>query len=277
MQANTNMADNNNKRKSRRNFSLEKPVERRFDIEKDVDVAPVAPAKPVPVKPGTGAQQKPDGNPQKPASKPQGKDVTPTTPTGGNNGGNGGDNGGDDGNSGNSSIKWIVIALIIAALAACACFYMSGNKSDEEIDPQPPLVEQNDSMPNDENATDSAANAAKESEGNANDCNSNDTDETTAADQNVDNMSEATSVPQSSETKQSTSTTNNQTVSNTPANLSGVSSQSQNGTSNSTIEQKAKDVWKGVYGNNPDRRRNLGEDYEAVQKLVNEMHRRRLN
>ena len=30
------MAENNNNRKSKRNFSLEKPVERRFDIEKEV-------------------------------------------------------------------------------------------------------------------------------------------------------------------------------------------------------------------------------------------------
>ena len=30
------MADNNNNRKSKRNFRLEKPVERRFDIEKEV-------------------------------------------------------------------------------------------------------------------------------------------------------------------------------------------------------------------------------------------------
>ena len=35
MQANMTMADNKNNRKSKRNFSLEKPIERRFDIEKD--------------------------------------------------------------------------------------------------------------------------------------------------------------------------------------------------------------------------------------------------
>ena len=41
MQANMTMADNKNNRKSKRNFSLEKPIERRFDIEKDVDDAHV--------------------------------------------------------------------------------------------------------------------------------------------------------------------------------------------------------------------------------------------
>lgn len=46
MQANITMAENNNKRKSKRNFSLEKPVERRFDIEKEVEVVSNTPAKP---------------------------------------------------------------------------------------------------------------------------------------------------------------------------------------------------------------------------------------
>ena len=43
MQANMTMADNKNNRKSKRNSSLEKPIERRFDIEKDVDDAHVVP------------------------------------------------------------------------------------------------------------------------------------------------------------------------------------------------------------------------------------------
>lgn len=39
------------------------------------------------------------------------------------------------------------------------------------------------------------------------------------------------------------------------------------------IEKMANDVWRGNYGNNPDRRRNLGARYTEVQSRVNEMRR----
>lgn len=265
------MAENNNNRKSKRNFSLEKPVERRFDIEKEVDAVPVAPAKPAGAKPTTPIQST-----GKPAQGRFDTSKEPVTKTGGNvppTGPNGGGNDNNDG--GNSSKKWIIIALIIVALAACAYFFIGTNKSDEATDPDTPQVEQNDSTQNDENANDSTANAANESEENATEDNGNATDDATAANQDADNKSEGASAPQASEPKQSTPAA--KPVSNTPSAPSGVSSQPVSSTSSSSIEQKAKDVWKGVYGNNPDRRKNLGSDYEEVQKLVNKMHRQGMN
>ncbi len=261
------MADNNNNRKSKRNFSLEKPVERRFDIEKEVDVTPVAPSKTAPSKPTT--QNQPAGKSSQgrfdtskdPVTKPGGN-VPPTGPYGGNEGVN-------------SSKKWIIIALIIAALAACAYFFMGDNKSGETTDPTQVL--QNDSTQNDENANDSTANAANESEGNASNNGGNVVGDAIGADQNADNKYEGTSTPQTSEPKQSAPAAKNQPESNTVSNPSGVSSQAVSSASSSSIEQKAKDVWKGVYGNNPDRRKNLGSDYEEVQKLVNKMDRQGLN
>lgn len=265
------MADNNNNRKSKRNFRLEKPVERRFDIEKEVDAAPVASTKTATEKPTT--QNQPTGKPaqggfntsKEPVIK-IGGNVPPTGPNGGSD---------DNNEGGNSSKKWIIIALIIVALAACAYFFMGGNKSDEATVPETPQVEQNDSTQNDENANDSTANAANESEENATEDNGNATDDATAANQDADNKSEGASAPQVSESKQSTPAA--KPVSNTTSNSSGVSSQPASSTSSSSIEQKAKDVWKGVYGNNPERRKNLGSDYEEVQKLVNKMHRQGLN
>ena len=44
-------------------------------------------------------------------------------------------------------------------------------------------------------------------------------------------------------------------------------------TSNSSVEEKALQVWDGVYGNGTERKSKLGSDYKAVQKRVNEMYR----
>ena len=40
-----------------------------------------------------------------------------------------------------------------------------------------------------------------------------------------------------------------------------------------TIEEKAMQVWDGIYGNGTERKTKLGSDYRAVQKRVNEMYR----
>lgn len=258
MQANTAMAENNNNRKSKRNFSLEKPVERRFDIEKEVETASVVPIKPNQVKYGTSTQQEQEVTPQKTATKPQGKNVPSSTPTGGSNGGN-------------NSMKWIIYTIIVAALVACAYIFISGNKSDKKTDPQPPEIEQNDKTQNGNSATDSIANAENENEEGVagEDNNAADEDAGTSLDES-NNPNEPVSQP-------STSSNDNQSAGNSSV-IQGISSTpALNSASNSSIEQKAKDVWKGVYGNNPDRRKNLGSDYEAVQKLVNEMHSQGLN
>lgn len=268
MQADITMAEKNNNRKSKRNFSLEKPVERRFDIEKDVDAAPVATPKPAtPNQPTERTTQGRFDTSKATVTKPGGN-VPPTIPNGG----------GDDNNDGeNGSKKWIIIALIIVALTACAYFFMGGNKSDVvSADPETPQVEQNDSTQKDKNANDSTANAANESDESVTDGNGNAANDATA-DQYTDNKPEGLSAPQVSEPKLSAPAAKNQPVSNTHSNSSGISSQPTSSTPSSSIEQKAKDVWKGVYGNNPERRKNLGSDYEEVQKLVNKMHRQGLN
>lgn len=43
--------------------------------------------------------------------------------------------------------------------------------------------------------------------------------------------------------------------------------------SQKSIEEKAMQVWDGIYGNGTERKSKLGSDYQAVQKRVNEMYR----
>lgn len=254
------MADNNNNRKSKRKFSLEKPVERRFDIEKEFDAVLVAPAKETSAKSAISNQS--TGKSTQSGFKTSKESVTqfdgnvpPIAPNGGDNN--------NDGGAG--SKKGIIIALIIVALAACAYFFMVGGKSGVVTDPDTPQVEQNDSTKNEENANDSIVNATKESEGNAADDKQNSVDDVATNDKNAANKSEGRTASQSSDG-----------IRTNPLKQSGVSNHSVSISPSSSIEQKAKDVWNGVYGNNPDRRKNLGSDYEEVQKLVNKMHRQGL-
>lgn len=57
-----------------------------------------------------------------------------------------------------------------------------------------------------------------------------------------------------------------------PNNISTTQS-STSTSAGATIEEKAKQVWDGVYGNGAERKSKLGSDYVAVQKRVNEMYR----
>lgn len=52
-----------------------------------------------------------------------------------------------------------------------------------------------------------------------------------------------------------------------------LAEQTTKASSGNTIEEKAMQVWDGVYGNGVERKSKLGSDYKAVQKRVNEMYR----
>lgn len=259
MQANMTMADNKNNRKSKRNFSLEKPIERRFDIEKDVDDAHVVPENLSQAKLKNVAQEKKEDSLFNTTSKQQVNDVPPTMPISEDNRGDGG----------GKSIRWIVVALFIIAIAVCVYFFMNSNKTDDSTNIDEPQVEQNDSNQN--QANDSTANSKIENSKSISSVGNESHGDDLAANQGESSNSDKL------ETQSSTSTKSNPTVEYSSESQSEVSAQSSNRVSVSSIEQKAKDVWKGVYGNNPDRRKKLGNDYEAVQKLVNEMYRQRLN
>ena len=78
----------------------------------------------------------------------------------------------------------------------------------------------------------------------------------------ISEQSQSTSSEVSSETGTNAESDNTSTVPTTKSESSGKS-----------IEEKAMQVWDGVYGNGTERKSKLGSDYKAVQKRVNEMYR----
>ena len=118
------MAENKKNRKSNRSFRLEKKAGRHFEIEKEIDVAPVMP------------ENAPVNQPAEPVT--------------GNNGGNEG---------GSSSMKWVIVVLIIVAIAACAYFLTGGNKDNGDTSKDIPQTEQSSCALDSETAKDSVANS----------------------------------------------------------------------------------------------------------------------
>ena len=78
----------------------------------------------------------------------------------------------------------------------------------------------------------------------------------------ISEQSQLTSSEVSSETGTNAESDNTSAVPTTKSESSGNS-----------IEEKAMQVWDGVYGNGTERKSKLGSDYKAVQKRVNEMYR----
>lgn len=78
----------------------------------------------------------------------------------------------------------------------------------------------------------------------------------------ISEHSQLTSSEVSSETGTNAESDNTSAVPTTKSESSGKS-----------IEEKAMQVWDGVYGNGTERKSKLGSDYKAVQKRVNEMYR----
>ena len=116
------MAENKNNRKSNRNFRLEKPVERHFDIEKETGATPVMPDNNHVKQTSTHLQAKPvqeslQTNVTHSSGRNTGNSVPSKSPSG-NDGGN---------ERGGSSMKWVIIALIIMAIVACAYFFLTSS------------------------------------------------------------------------------------------------------------------------------------------------------
>lgn len=228
------MAENKNKRKSQRKFGLEKPVEHHFDIEKDVQ-EPVTTVDVMtePVKQEQIIlQEKPIAPRQNGKKHPTGNMQLSATKNG-------------NGEKRNSAM-WIIIAIIIAIIAVLAYFFTGGKEKDMNVaDPFVEVGSQDGGY---------SSNSMEIGEDNANSDNEvfGETDESSGAQSTLVEINDA-----------SVGMSNQETVSiQTPTNIS----------SSYSVEQMAKDVLRGVYGNNPERRKNLGSNYDSVQKLVNEMY-----
>lgn len=147
---------------------------------------------------------------------------------------------GEDTNTSNNRGKLPVVIVVVLVILAFVAYRSCGSGHEKEPEPTNTIV----SDSTEKEKTDTASNVKKDAAPKA------EQEQNTV----VENTNDAPATPTNSEepTKQ------------TSASLS---------TSNSSVEEKAMQVWDGVYGNGTERKSKLGPDYKAVQKRVNEMYR----
>ena len=140
----------------------------------------------------------------------------------------------------NNRGKLIVVIVVVLAILAFVAYRSCGSDQEKESEPTNTIV----SDSTEKEKTDTTSNVKKAT-----------APETEQEQNNVgENTGDVSAAPTNSDepTKQ------------TSASVS---------TSNSSVEEKAMQVWDGVYGNGTERKSKLGSDYKAVQKRVNEMYR----
>lgn len=147
---------------------------------------------------------------------------------------------GEDTSTSNNRGKLIAVIVVILAIFAFVAYRSCGSGQEKESEPTNTIV----SDSTEKEKTDTASNVKKaiapETEQEQNNVGEN-TGDVSAAPTNSDEPTKQTSASVS--------------------------------TSNSSVEEKAMQVWDGVYGNGTERKSKLGSDYKAVQKRVNEMYR----
>ena len=147
---------------------------------------------------------------------------------------------GEDTSTSNNRGKLIAVIVVVLAFLAFVAYRSCGSGQENESEPTNTIV----SDSTEKEKTDTASNVKKAT-----------APETEQEQNNVgENTGDVSAAPTNSDepTKQ------------TSASVS---------TSNSSVEEKAMQVWDGVYGNGTERKSKLGTDYKAVQKRVNEMYR----
>ena len=148
-------------------------------------------------------------------------------------------------------MKWVIIALIIMAIVACAYFFIGGNKDKEYTNKEIPQTEQNDSTQNSENASDSTANSVPQTE-----------EAVPTSDV------EPAATPESDKKGSGLSDSQTQTPATSPAEA--------NASTLGDIEENARRVIRGEFGNGKERKAKLGNSYSEIQNKVNEMYRQGL-
>lgn len=147
---------------------------------------------------------------------------------------------GEDTSTSNNRGKLIAVIVVVLAIFAFVAYRSCGSGQENESEPTNTIV----SDSTEKEKTDTASNVKKaiapETEQEQNNVGEN-TGDVSAAPTNSDEPTKQTSASVS--------------------------------TSNSSVEEKAMQVWDGVYGNGTERKSKLGSDYKAVQKRVNEMYR----
>ena len=244
------------KRKSTRNFNLEKPVERHFDIEKDdINVGSPSTPSPSPAEQGGAPAQ-------------QGTSYLPETPDNGASNGTGSSSGG--------SKKWLAAAAGILVVGGLAYHFVGSNPQNGDeglVSSDTTITALADTTGSTTEDTDSATTKLipeKDSGGSeVQSGQSGPLENTSQAGANEKSVSTSPSGGNSS--SGNAGKVQKKVTSSPSANVSN-----DNTAGSGTIEEEAQKVLDGVYGNNPERRRVLGTKYKAIQKRVNEMYRKGL-
>ena len=140
----------------------------------------------------------------------------------------------------NNRGKLIAVIVVVLAILALVAYRSCGSGQEKESEPTNTIV----SDSTEKEKPDTASNVKKAT--------------VPEAEQEQNNVGENT------DAASATPTNSDESTKQTTAPVS---------TSNSSVEEKAMQVWDGVYGNGTERKSKLGSDYKAVQKRVNEMYR----
>lgn len=140
----------------------------------------------------------------------------------------------------NNRGKLIAVIVVVLAILAFVAYRSCGSDKEKESEPTNTIVSDSTEKEKPDTASNVKKTTAPETEQEQNNVGEN-TGDVSAAPTNSDEPTKQTSASVSS--------------------------------SNSSVEEKAMQVWDGVYGNGTERKSKLGSDYKAVQKRVNEMYR----
>lgn len=141
---------------------------------------------------------------------------------------------GEDTSTSNNRGKLIAVIVVVLAILAFVTYRSCGSGQENESEPTNTIV----SDSTEKEKTDTASNVKKAT--------------APETEQEQNNVGENTGDVSDAPTKQTSTSVS---------------------TSNSSVEEKAMQVWDGVYGNGTERKSKLGSDYKAIQKRVNEMYR----
>ena len=140
----------------------------------------------------------------------------------------------------NNRGKLIAVIVVVLAILALVAYRSCGSGQEKESEPTNTIVSDSTEKEKPDTASNVKKATVPETEQEQNNVGEN-TDAASATPTNSDESTKQTTAPVS--------------------------------TSNSSVEEKAMQVWDGVYGNGTERKSKLGSDYKAVQKRVNEMYR----
>lgn len=152
----------------------------------------------------------------------------------------GGSSAGESTPTSNNRGKLIAVIAVVLVILAFVAYRSCGSGQEKEPEPTNTIVSDSTEKEKADTTSDVRKSANPEAEQKQNN-----------VDENTDGAP-VTSTNSGEQTKQAS------TSASTPGN---------------SVEEKAMQVWDGVYGNGTERKSKLGPDYKAVQKRVNQMYR----